>query len=270
MTISTMDQLIAGLKAPQPIIKASFTGQAAGQLHSSFYLAGLPGAAAAPTPGLAGAALTSYAGQIPVPTPVANQVIYLAGMDATEAGNVGGVILLDRLWHNSGFTITTTTAQTVNSVAFPPRDINASTAGAGINVAIEVSATTGNGSPVTNTTMSYTNSAGTASRTATITSYPTGAVTGTFVPFNLAAGDTGVQSIQSLTLGTSYVSGTINLVAYRTIAAIPTPLVNTTSSQDVVQLGMPAMLDNSVPFLIYVLAGTAGGQVVSNINFAQG
>lgn len=270
MTISTIDSLIASLLPPQPILKASFTGQAAGQTHSSLYLAGLPGAGSAPAPGLAGAALTSYTGQIPFPAAVGGESTYLAGMDVTQSGNVGGVILADRLWHNSGITVTTTTGQTVNSVTLPARDANGATSGVAVQVGLEVSAATGNGSPVTNTTITYTNSSGTASRTGTITSFPATAVAGTFVPFNLAAGDIGVQSIQTLTLGTSYVSGTVHLVAYRIIAIIPTPLVNVTSSQDVAQLGMPRMYDNSVPWLLYVLSGTAGGQVVASMNYAQG
>lgn len=270
MAISTMDLLIAGLQPPQPIVKASFTGQAAGNLHSSFYLAGLPGAATAPSPGLAGAALTTYAGQIPVPSTAGGNTLYLAGLDFTQAGNIGGVMICDRLWHNSGIVSTTTTAQTVNSVAFPARDMNGATAGFGVQIALEVSATTGNGSPVTNTTVSYTNSAGTSGHTATLPSFPTGAVTGTFLPFNLAAGDQGVQSIQSITLGTSYVSGTVNLVAYRTLGWVPTPLANTVGAQDFAQLGFPNIFATPVPWLVYVLTGTAGGAVYGTVNLAMG
>jgi hypothetical protein len=270
MAITTMDSIVAGLQPPQPITKNSFTGQGAGFLHSAFYLSGLPGAAAAPSPGLAGAALTSYAGQLPVPTPAGSQTIYLAGLDFTQAGNIGGVMLCDRLWHNSGITVTTTTAQTVNSVAFPARDMNGATAGVGVQLALEVGTVTGNGSPITNTTVSYTNSAGTSGKTASITSVPATAAAGTFVPFTLAAGDVGVQSIQSITLGTSYVSGAVFLVAYRTLAWIPTPTVNIVGSQDFAQLGFPNMFTTPVPWLVYVLTGTAGGTVYGTANYAMG
>lgn len=270
MAITTMDLLVAGFQPPQPITKTTFTGQSAGFLHSSFYVAGLPGAAAAPSPGLAGAALTTYAGQVPVPTPAGSQTIYLAGADFTQSGNIGGVMICDRLWHNSGIVSTTTTAQTVNSVTLPARDMNGTTTGQGVQLALEVSATTGNGSPITNTTVSYTNSSGTAAKTATLTSFPATGVTGLFVPFNLAAGDVGVQSVQSITLGTSYVSGTVNLVAYRVLGWVPTPLSNTVGAQDFAQFGMPNIFTTPVPFLVYALTGSAGGSLFGSINFSMG
>lgn len=270
MAITTLDGLIAALQPTQPLLKASFTGQAAGQLHSSLYLAGLPGAAAAPSPGLNGTTLTSYAGQIPFPATVASTSIYLASMDATQAGNIGGVMLCDRLWHNSGAVVTTTTAQSITFSGLPARDNTGTTNGAGVQLAIEVTTATTNGSPVTNMTASYTNSAGTAGQTATVTSFPANAVAGTFVPFNLAAGDLGVRSVQSITLGTSLVTGAVSLVCYRVIAVIPTPTANVSGGQDFAQLGLPVMYNSSVPWMVYILGGTAGGQVVSSINYAQG
>ena len=40
-------------------------------------------------------------------------------------------------------------------------------------------------------------------------------------PFYLAAGDRGVRSIQTVTLGTSYGGGSISLIAYRPIILVP-------------------------------------------------
>lgn len=265
-----MDGLIASMLPSEDFYKAAVTAEAAGVAHSSFYLAGRPGAATAPSPGLAGAALTSYAGQIPFPAAVGGENVYLARFEGAQAANVGGLMLADRLWHNSGFTVTTTTAQTVNSAAWPARDIDGSTNGKGVMVAVEVSTATTNGSAITNMTMSYTNEAGTSGRTATIASFPATAVAGTFVPFLLAAGDGGVRSIQSLTLGTSLLTGTVHLVAYRQIATLPTPLANASNSQDGISLGLPRMYDNSVPFIVYNVMGTAVGIVDAQITYAQG
>jgi hypothetical protein len=270
MAIATLDQLIAAYLPGVPVVKAAFTGEAVGGFHSAFYLAGNPGAAAAPSPGLAGAALTSYAGQIPFPTAVGGESVYLARLDAAQAANIGAVHLVDRLWHNSGFTVTTTTAQTVNSVTWPARDRNGATLGVGVEVAVEVSTATTNGSAVTNMTMSYTNDAGTSGRTATVASFPATAVAGTFVPFLLAAGDTGVRSIQSLTLGTSLVTGTVHLVAYRKVAMLGLPVANAGAAADPIGLGLPQMYDSSVPFLVVQLVGTAAGVLVANLTYAQG
>jgi hypothetical protein len=270
MALTGYNSLVTSLLPPQPLLKASFTGQAAGQLHSSLYLAGLPGAASAPSPGVNGATLTSYAGQIPFPATSGSTTIYLAGMDATQAANVGGVMLCDRLWHNSGLTVTTTTAQSITFSGLPARDSNGTTNGVGVMLGIEVTTTTGNAGAITNMTASYTDSGGTAANTATVTSYPAGAVAGTFVPFNLAAGDVGVRSVESVTFGTSLVSGAVSMVCYRVIAVIPTTTANLTQRQSWSTLGLPIMYNNSVPWMVYILSGTAGGQVVSNITYAQG
>lgn len=270
MAITTLDLLIAGMLPAEEIVKSSFTGEAVGGLHSTFYVAGRPGAAAVPSPGLAGAALTSYAGQIPFPAAVGGKNVHLARLEGAQATNVGGLILADRLWHNSGIVVTTTTAQTVNSVTWPSRDENGATLGDGVMVGIEVSTATTNAGAVTNTTMSYTNQAGTAGRTATMASFPATAVAGTFVPFLLAAGDTGVRSIQSVTLGTSYAAGAVHLVAYRRIAALSMPAAGVQYAEDGVSLGLPRCYDSTVPWLLYTLVNTGAGVVTGAVTWAQG
>ena len=161
MAITTGDGLLAGMKPRESFIKATGTMEAAGVFASLFYTAGRPGAAVAPTPGLAGAALTTYAGQMPWTNPTGGALSYLARVFA-GAGVAGSLFVCDRLWHNSGLVVTTTTAQTVNSVAWPARDRDGSTNGADVMVALEVSAATTNGAAVTNMTMSYTDDGGNA------------------------------------------------------------------------------------------------------------
>lgn len=271
MAITTMDGLIAALQPyGEDVFKSTFTGEAAGQYHSSFYIPGRPGAAVAPSPGLNGAALTSYAGQIPVPAPVGGEEIHLARFEFSQAGNVGGVTLLDRLWHNSGIVSATTTAQAITPVAIPSRDNNGAALGAGIMAGLEVSTATTNGSAITNTTISYTNQDGTSGRTGTITSFPATAAIGTFVPFNLQAGDTGIRSVQSITLGTSYGTGVVHLVLYREMVSLGSPVANVTASAGPIELGLPRVYDNSVLFFIYSLIGTAGGVTNAQLTFAQG
>lgn len=276
MAVATLDQLIAGLLGPEYVSKASFTGQAAGQLHSSLYLAGRPGAGAAPSPGINGAALTNtsptspgYAGQIPFPAAVAGKSVYLAGMDASQAANVGAVVLYDRLWHNSGIAVTTTTAQAIATPAYPARDLDGSVNGRGVLLGLEVTTATGNGAPVTTITASYTSSAGTAGQTASIASFPATAVAGTFVPFSFAAGDQGHKALASITLGTSLVSGAVSLVAYRPIATVPLPLASTAQRLDAIQCGLPKLFDGSVPWLLYLLTGTAAGVTQATVNWTQ-
>ncbi|MBF9664229.1 hypothetical protein, partial [Streptococcus pseudopneumoniae] len=86
---------------------------------------------------------TTYAGQIPVPPASGNTHLSYAGFFSSAQG--GLVLLCDRLWHNSGFNVTLTTAQTVNSVTFPERDMDGTTNGEGVFVGVEVSGAMGAG-----------------------------------------------------------------------------------------------------------------------------
>lgn len=135
--------------------------------------------------------------------------------------------LFDIIWYNTGLVVTTTTAQaiTVPAASKPARDLYGTTNGDGWGFGILVTTATTNAG-VTTPTASYTNSDGTAGKTATITAFPATAVIGTFVPFQLEAGDRGVRSIESITLGTSLVAGAISLVIYRTIASVVNPVAN--------------------------------------------
>ena len=266
--ITTLDGVIAGFQVPQPAHKVGATMEAIGVRHSFFYTTGNPGAAVAPSPGLAGAALTTYSGQIPFTNPGAGYT-YL-GRFSAAASVAGRLFLMDRLWHNSGFTMATTTAETINSAAFPARDKAASTNGDGVQCALEVSTATTNAGAITNTTMSYTDQSGNAGNTATITSFPATAVAGTFVPFQLAAGDTGVRSVQTLTKGTSYGGGTMHLVCYREIAALPLPIANTGAVCDAITCGFPRLFDNTVPFLVWLPAATTAVTVTGEVVYTQG
>jgi len=184
MAITTLDGVIAGMQPPVPFAKALTPTLVAGRPHSLFYLAGFPGAATAPSPGMGGAALTSYAGQLPFSNPASGNS-YLARLQG-QTSTGGTLILADRLWHNSGLSMTSTSAQTINSVAFPARDADGSTDGNRVQIALEVTTATGSGTPTL--TMGYTNSGGTSSKTGTgiLTGVASSAI-GAFYPMGLAA-----------------------------------------------------------------------------------
>ena len=267
MAITTVDGAIAGARPPEEILKNGATMEAAGVMHSLFYTAGRPGAAVAPSPGLNGAALTTYAGQIPWTNPGAgNSYMFRVEASATLAGRLS---IYDRLWHNSGLVVTTTTAQAITPVAIPARDINGATNGDGVMMAIEVSTATTNAGAVTNMTASYTNQAGTAGRTATVTSFPATAAAGTFVLFNLQAGDTGVRSVQSVTLGTSLAAGAVHIVLCRLLIGMPVP-ANLGNDRDVVTSGFIRHYDNTVPFLVWLPSATTAIVLNGSYQITQG
>lgn len=272
MAIASVDDLINGLIGyPFDLQKDAVTAEASGIWHSAWAAGGNPGAGAAPAGGLNGATYSgTVTGQIPIPAAVSGEQTYLARADVAHAGNIGAIAIDDWLWGNGSIVATTTTAQAITSPAWPARDVAASTNGEGLRMAMFVSAATTNAGAVTNTTASYTNSAGTAGRTATLASFPATAVAGTWVVFNLQAGDTGIRSVQSVTLGTSYASGTVHLVVFRPIARIATPTANIGYPADFAALGLPKVWDSSVLSMRYLPTATAVGAVSGSLSFAQG
>lgn len=267
MAITTLDGALAGMRPPEYFAKALTGTLVAGRPMSLYRLAGIPGAAAAPASGVGGAALTSEAGQIPVPS--ASNNTHLARFSGVSSAQGGILMLCDRLWSNSGLVVTTTTAQTVNSVAWPARDKNGSTNGAGVYVGLEIVTATGAGAATP--TISYTDESGNAGATGSMqVTYNASSIAGTFYPFTLAAGDTGVRSIQSCTLGVSMTSGSISLVAYRPLAMIELSAAGLPNAVDALTSGMPRLYDNTVPFLLYIPQTTTTSLITGSVVYTQG
>lgn len=259
-----INTLLAGTQPPQAFIKAATGTMVAQRPHSLFYLAGLPAAAAAPTPGIGGAVLTSYAGQIPFP-PTGRARLVRFQAQATIAGLL---MLCDRLWHNSGIGITTLTEQVFTSSAqIPPRDVNGVNSGVGVLAAVEVSSLVGAGTPTL--TLKYTNQNGVADKTATnINATDASPIAGTFYPISLAAGDTGIQKAQSLTLSATWTSGVIHVVLYRVLAVLGLAalLPNTI---DAIQSGLPICWESTVPFLVFVPSTTTTSLIQGHVLFTK-
>lgn len=269
MAITTVDGLLAGFKPPSFFMKALTGTTVAGRLVTPLFLAGIPGVGAMPTPGLAGAALTSLTGQLPFTNPPGGQETRLARFAASNSAATGTLHLYDMLWSNSGFTITSTGAQTVNSAAWPARDVNGTTNGDGVMLAVLVSAATGAGTPTI--TVSYTNSAGTAGRTATnILATSASSPLGTVYLIGLQAGDVGVRSVQTLTLSATWTSGTINLIAIRQLASVVMLGAGVSAPVDALTSGMPRLYDNTVPFLVYEPTTTTTTSIGGMVSYAQG
>lgn len=276
MAITTLTGVESGL-APALYLAKSGSTSTDSSLYwlTSFYSAGYPPAAVAPTPGISGTALTSYTGQIPFTNPVSGNT-YLAGLRRPYGGNPVSVnnrtlMIVDRMWHNSGIDLTVITAQPVNSVTFPARDLNQSTNGEGVYLWLEVSSNLGSGSPVV--TVSYTNSAGVSGRTSSLLmSWRSAAAAGHVFPLGLETGDTGVRSIQSITFSVAVLTGALHLVAYRPIAMInASSAASNFSVDDALTLAMPQLWNNSVPQNVSMPQGngtTDGGAIT--VQYAQG
>lgn len=270
MSIATLDAALAGMRPPVAFAKAVTATLVAGRPASLWSLAGAPGAGGFDTT-LNGVILSSSAGQVAGQlshTDPGSGNSYLARLSAA-ATQPGKLLLLDRLWHNGGITITSTGAQTITSPTLPARDNAASTNGDGVLLGLEVSAATGAGTPTI--TVGYTNQAGTASRAGSnIDATLASSAIGAFYRIGLQAGDTGVRSIQSLTLSGTWTSGTINLVAYRLLAELDLAGAFIGNAIDALTSGFPLIPNGAVPFLVFIPSTTTASNVTGSYVETQG
>jgi hypothetical protein len=265
MAITTMDMLVAALNASKrySIYKASMTSKAAGEFQSLMLAAGSPGAGSTPATGAGAIPTNATAGSIPIVNPSGSNKEYLARLGF--AGSVAGsIILYDRLWHNSGLSGTSTSAQT-----FTQPVLTRYTDGLGVEAFVEIY--TALGSTASTFTISYTNSDGTAGRSGTYTKPATAPVAGQMYPISLAAGDKGIRSIQSVQLSASTgTTGNFGLVLVRRFAEIGIPVVNASNDRDSFSLGMPEIVSNSALFLMAMCSAATTGNIIGSLETIEG
>jgi hypothetical protein len=182
-------------------------------------------------------------------------------------------MLVDRLGFYPITTVTTTGNQALNNtVVFPT---GRHTSGAGLRayvVCSSGSATTAMGAGTPNIQITYTNQAGTAGKT-TPTVLPAGTTTaakgnivysgtgaGKYGPFlPLAAGDSGIQSVQQFNLSATYTSGILNLVICRPLLTLPMTTIGVAAERDLLNQvpSLPRVYDGAnLSWLMYAGAAT--------------
>jgi hypothetical protein len=272
MTITTAEGALAGMKQPRFMVKngTSTVAVAAAKLYSTWYAPGSPGASLAPTAGLTGQPYVStdptYTGSsFPRTNPVSGNS-YI-GRFSVSATNTGTAILADRIWANNGISPTATTLQTINSSAFPGRDLNGTANGEGYFCAIEWVVNSGAGTPTY--TLIYTNSANVPNRTTTLVSAASPRA-GTFELFDLQDGDTGIKSIQSIQANATHTSGTLSLVVYRPLLMLEVPAINTACSVDFLTSGFPRLWNDTVLQLLWFPSTTTATTFIASYVETQG
>lgn len=268
MAVDNVNQIITGARSPNFIFKAAPSAAVVGRPMNMGYVTGIPGAQTTPpASGVAGEALTSWVGQIPFVNPQPGNFAYL-GRFAGITQTASTILLVDRLWQNSGLSVTSTATQTVNSVPFPPRDMNGTSNGHGVIIGMEI--VTATGASVNAPVITYTNSDGVAGRTAgLLNAYTNAPIPGMIYPFNLTEGDKGVQSIQSFTNSASMTSGSISLVAYRVLAVMEST-GQSCLPVDPYNGGMVRCYDNTVPVIVVVPQNTTASIFIGMTTFLEG
>jgi hypothetical protein len=268
MAITTLDGLIAALAdstAQHWSFFKVFTPQILGSYHALWNMPGNPGAAVTPSSGVAGDIPTdATAGAFPFTNPAGGANSYLSRL-ALNGGVSLQLILYDRLWHNSGLSPTTTTAQTVNSVALTRPDA----LGGQVEAWMQVYAAMGAGAGGT-MTITYTDQDGNTGNTATLQGFAVSAAAGRSFPYALASGDTGVRSIQAEQHTTTMTSGTYGLVLRRKLMTLSLAVPNQGVFVDTLSGGMPEIPDDACLELVVNASNNVAQTTYGAFSLAQG
>lgn len=256
MTISTPDNVVAALAAGQPqttyfpsvtTVAGRLTFMNAASTQNQW------GQLATPTVRGSGGQLVDAgdAGFFPWTAAGGGTQDYLL-LVAPANATLGSWLVYDVVYAVSGFSGTVTTAQTITSMPTLTRPTN----GEGLRLFAAIwgqIGTTG-----TTVTASYTNQAGTASRTTIAASIGATGLREVYrlIPMPLQVGDSGVQAIASATLaGTTGTAGDWGLVLARPITQVPAFSGGGCRPLDFAKLGLPP-IDVDTAFGVFLLAST--------------
>jgi len=182
----------------------------------------------------------------PIPASSTGKLAVLAGRLNTLSLSGVALTVVDVLNHSGGLSGTVTTEQTTN---LPTAALTRYTNGEGVMAALVIY--TNVGATATTATIRYTNQAGTGNQVSTAIAFGGAAASGAALatrlfPIPLAAGDTGVRSVEGVTLaGTTGTVGNFGVVLFRPLTMFA--LENTSGAMpiDAVTGGMIGSL---VPF----------------------
>jgi hypothetical protein len=245
---------VAGVAATAPI---------AGRGCSLWTYDGMPAGGAVPTVGAIPDRTTT--GAIPFTAAGGSRDKHLIG--ASVAPSVAGVYLLyDRLFHIGGLSGTSTAAQQIQDDPASPA-LTRNTGGAGNMAFYEIYTIIGTTS--TTLTMTYTNQAGTGSRTSTMNIGATGFREVTRIQrIPLAAGDSGIQAIEQIQLtATTGTLGNFGITIAQPLAWIPVGAAGTMGWRDYTTglPGIPVINPDACLSLMFIPAAATAPELYGSL-----
>ena len=241
---------VAGVAAAAPII---------GRPASLWTYDGMPAGGAVPTVGAIPDRTTT--GALPFVAATGGRDLHLIGASITPV-TAGVYLLYDRLYHIGGLSGTSTADQTVQGSPASPA-LTRNTGGQGNIAWYEIYTVIGTSG--TTLTMTYTNQAGTGSRTATINIGATGFREVTRAQrISLAAGDTGIQAIEKVKLtATTGTLGDFGVTIAQPLAWIPVGSSGTAGWRDYTTglPGIPVINPDACLALMFIPAAATAPEV---------
>lgn len=271
MAITTADGYFGAARQIFDIQKTASFATIAANPFSLWDVAGNPGAGSlaigntttglVPTDATAGApAITDFG---------SGNVGYI--QTAEYANSVAGrAFIYDRLWHAGSVSMTALATTTFSSQpAITQRLPNAGTDWGGLEILLEINVAVS--ATATTVSVSYTNEAGVSGRTTGASASLSGFTNRRIVRLPLQAGDKGVRTIDSVTVGgTVATTGTFNVILARRLAAFNTRVANACDIRGWDLLGGPIVFQDSCLWGVVQPDSTAAGVLDFGLTIING
>lgn len=261
MAITTMDGVVASFPGQRrPISKTSFT-TVAGAYSTLLNATGQPGAGTLTISNTTTGVIPTSAtdGAVPFTNPGAgNSYLMQAEFSSSSPGSI---IIYDRLQHSGSYSFASGNINTTDQTA-----VDRDSTGAGVEVWCEVNGALS--ATACTLTITYTDQSGNTGATGTCV-VPASAITARMFPFVLAAGDSGVRSIENLA-GSAAPTGSFNIVMLRRLGTVEMGIAGISGIKDFAALGMPRIYDNACICLLMNTNTTTSGLVSGSIVIGQG
>lgn len=271
MAISTADGYIAASKQIVPFTKTASITTVAAQRSCQFATAGSPGAGtAAFTTALTGVVPTDLTAGFPLLNAFGgSNTGYLTRVQYSSSV-AGRLELWDALW---GINVPTTpaapTTYTIAGASSYLGRIPGGTYAHGTRIFLWC--TTAVAASAVTVTVNYTSSAGTAGRTTGASAALTSLIASRWIELPLQAGDSGVNSVQSVVVGgTAAATGNINVIVVRPLWSGRVNVANFGGLDALDGTGMPIVYADSAIIQTIVPDSTAAGIPDLNIEITNG
>lgn len=270
MAITTGDGYIAAAKQIVPFTKTASVTAIALNRFGVFATNGSPGAGT-----LAGT--STAAGVVPTDATNGTPTLRAFGGGATgylsrvqfASSIVGRLELWDCLFKAGAYATTPTGTTTLSAQPSFSSRIPGGTDYTGLRIFLEISTQIAASAVTVNVT--YTNADGTAGRSSTATASLSGFTVNRLIEMPLAAGDNGVQKIESVIIGgTAAATGNFNVLILRPLWTGRVPVVGGGDVHGLDKTGMPQVWADSALMLTVVPDSTATGIPDLNIEIANG
>jgi len=275
MAIQSVDNIVSSISAGKTRTEPwnKITGAAAytaGRWYNTFTLGGYPSAGSYSGTALTAVQMTdATTGAIAHGGNVSTDLKHIINTELVTSAATGVpsfLMLCDFLLYYPSINMNLATAQTLTNGVSLPRY----TTGDGVMAFLEVTATTG--ATAHNVALSYTDQAGNAANALGATTActasaivphltHTGTAANNYAPFlPLAAGDTGIRSVQTITISAASGAGTAAFVLAKPLCTIPLSTVSVATGRDFLfnMPSLPRIVDGAcLGYLLYSGAATA-------------